>query len=126
MRFLWSLLAGLALVHGAMAQDSTERAISVSVNNGAIRVDPDNALVTKGHNKVVWVLNAAGYRFAPNGIVIAGDGKEYGNCGPRGNSPTVYVCKKLRHVDQKQYKYDVNLVDGNGRPARVDPYIKNE
>jgi hypothetical protein len=61
-----------------------------------------------------------------NGVVIHAGGSEYGECGPRGNSSTVYVCRKLRHIDRKDYKYDVNLRGPGSQALKLDPVIRND
>jgi hypothetical protein len=126
MRFQLTLLACVAFAQGALAQGNSERTVKVSVNNGVIAVSPDPANMSKGHNKIVWSLATAGYTFANDGIVIEGNGKEYGDCGKQGSSTTVYVCKKLVHVNLKQYKYDVNLVNASGQRVSLDPRIIND
>jgi hypothetical protein len=98
----------------------------VSVSNGVISVSPDPANMSKKHQKIVWSLATAGYSFANNGIVIEGDGTDYGDCKKQGSSSIVYVCKKLKHVDKKQFKYDVNLVNSSGQRVSLDPRIAND
>ncbi len=126
MRLLYTLLAGLAIAQGAMAQGNSERTVIVSVKNGVISVSPDPANMSKNHQKIVWSVATAGYSFANNGIVIAGDGTDYGDCGKQGSSSTIYACKKLKHVDKKQFKYDVNLINASGQRVSQDPWINND
>jgi hypothetical protein len=126
MRLQLTLLAGLAIAQGVLAQGNTERTVNVSVNNGVISVSPDPANMSKNHQKIVWSLATAGYTFAKDGIVVEGNGTEYGGCGKKGSSTTVYVCKKLKHVNLKQYKYDVNLVNTSGQRVSLDPRIVND
>jgi hypothetical protein len=115
----------LAFAQGVLAQGNLDKAVQVSVNNGVISVSPDPANMTKKHHKLVWSLTTPGFAFAEDGIVIAGDKTDYGECGKRGNSTTVYVCKKLKHIDKKQFKYDVNLINANGQRISLDPRIIN-
>jgi hypothetical protein len=126
MRLQLTLLAGLAIAQGVLAQGNSERAVNVSVSNGVISVSPDPANMSKKHQKIVWSLATAGYSFANNGIVIEGDGTDYGDCKKQGSSSIVYVCKKLKHVDKKQFKYDVNLVNSSGQRVSLDPRIAND
>ncbi|MEI8155383.1 MAG: hypothetical protein WCH60_00850 [Burkholderiales bacterium] len=126
MRRIWTLLVGLAFAQGVLAQGNLDRAVKVSVNNGVISVSPDPANMSKNHHRIVWSLETPGFAFAQDGIVIAGDKTDYGECGSRGNSTTIYVCKKLKHIDKKQFKYDVNLVNAKGQRISLDPTIANE
>ena len=126
MRLLWTLLACVVMAQSAMAQGNSDKTVSLSVSGGTISVNPDPAKVTKNQNKIVWTLTTAGYTFASNGIVIAGAGTEYGDCGKQGNSTTVYTCKKLKHVDGKRYKYDINLLNASGQAVKLDPFIVND
>jgi hypothetical protein len=125
MQRYWTLLVGLAFAQGVLAQGNLDKAVQVSVNNGVISVSPDPANMTKKHHKLVWSLTTPGFAFAEDGIVIAGDKTDYGECGKRGNSTTVYVCKKLKHINKKQFKYDVNLINANGQRISLDPRIIN-
>lgn len=123
----WVLLAGFSLmVHAAMAQGNADRTVDVQVANGVITVNPDPVHMGKKHNKLVWQLNTQGYSFAANGIVIKDSNGDYGECGPGGNKGNKFVCKKLRHIDRKDFKYDVNLKDARGQVLSLDPIIHNE
>ena len=126
MRIQWTLLACVVLAQGVMAQGSSDKGVDVSVSGTTISASPDPVPMKKTQNKIVWTLKTAGFTFASNGIVIAGDGTEYGDCGRQGNSTTVYTCKKLKHVDKKRYKYDINLINASGQAVKLDPAIVNE
>jgi hypothetical protein len=126
MRRYWALIVCLAFAQGALAQDKLDKAVKVSVNNGVISVSPDPATMSKNHHRIVWSLVTPGFAFAEDGIVIAGDKTDYDECGPRGSSKTIHVCKKLKHIDKKQFKYDVNLIDANGKRVNLDPRIIND
>jgi hypothetical protein len=82
--------------------------------------------MSKNHQKIVWSLVTPGFSFADDGIVIAGDKSDYDECGKRGSSNTVYVCKKLKHISKKNFKYDVNLVNASGKRVSLDPRIIND
>lgn len=122
----WTLLVGLAFAQGVLAQGNLDRAVQVSVDNGVISVSPDPANMSKNHRKIVWSLVTPGFTFADDGVVIAGDKSDYGECGRRGSSTTVYVCKKLKHINKKQFKYDVNLLNAAGQRMSLDPRIIND
>ena len=126
MKRFWIFIAAMAFAQGILAQGKSDKTVTVSVSNGVISVSPDPANVKKSHNKIVWSLASAGFTFANDGIVIAGDGKDYGDCGSKGSSTTVYVCKKLKHINKKQFKYDVHLINANGQRVSLDPRIVNE
>lgn len=122
----WVLLAGLSLMaHAAIAQGA-DRKVDVQVAAGAIKVAPDPVNMAKNQNRIEWTLNSDGYSFAANGIVIKDANGDYGDCGPVGNKGKKFACKKLRHIDHKDFKYDVNLKDVQGQPLSLDPIIHNE
>ncbi len=99
-----------------------DRTVKVSVANDVISVDTDPVKMKKSSNKITWELATPGFSFPANGIVIKGADGEFGEC--RNKSKTAFVCKKLKHVDKKEYKYDVNLVnDSNGKSLNLDPII---
>jgi len=125
MRLQWTVLFCMLAAQGAVAQ-SSDRVVDVQVVDGVITVSPDPAPVSRQQNRVRWQLSTAGFSFPANGIVVQAGGSEYGDCGPLGNSSTVYVCKKLRHVDRKEYKYDVNLRGPGGQALNLDPVIRND
>ena len=126
MRILWTVLASLALSQAALAQDPSDREIIVRVNKGVIEVDPERAVVRKNQNRLVWKLRSKEYTFADPGIVVKAGEKDYGECNYREKNKDVWVCKKLRHLDKKEFKYDVKLLDSSGKPLDRDPYIVNE
>ena len=125
MRLHWTVLACMVVAQAAVAQ-SPDKVVDVQVVNGVIKVSPDPATVTKQQNRIRWQLSTAGSSFPANGIVIQAGGQEYGDCGLMPNSSTAYVCKKLKHVDRKEYKYDVNLRSSGGQALMLDPVIRNE
>jgi hypothetical protein len=126
MRLQWTLLACVALAQGVMAQEIPDKTVDVTVSGKTISANPDTLSALKKHSKFVWTLKTPGYTFAANGIVIEGDGTEYGKCGPHGKSTTAFICKKLKHIDKKRYKYDINLLDASGQAVKLDPIILNE
>jgi hypothetical protein len=125
MRLHWTVLVCMVVAQSAVAQPS-DRVVDVQVANGVITVSPDPATMKKQQNRILWRLNTAGFSFTADGIVIHAGGSEYGECGPRGNSSTVYVCRKLRHIDRKDYKYDVNLRGPGSQALKLDPVIRND
>ena len=126
MRLQWTVLLCMWVVaQGAVAQ-SSDKVVDVRVVDGVITVSPDPAVVSKRQNRIRWQLSTAGFSFPANGVVIQAGGSEYGDCGASGNSTTVYVCKKLRHIDRKEYKYDVNLRGPGGQALHLDPIIQND
>ena len=104
-----------------------DRTVKVTVANDVIRVDPDPVKMKKSSKKITWELATPGFSFPANGIVIKRADGEYGECKNKSKSKTEFVCKKLKHVDKKEYKYDVNLVnDSTGKPLNLDPVIGND
>lgn len=127
MRVLWLSIAMLSLASSPLAQGNTDKDATVTVVNGKISTSPEPIPVKKNQNRIVWTLEGAGYTFAGNGIVIQGGGNEYGNCERKtSGKKEQFICKKLKHVDLKKYKYDVNLIDPSGKVVNFDPYIVNE
>lgn len=125
MRLHWTVFFCMVAAQGAVAQ-SSDKVVEVQVVNGVITVSPDPAVMSKQQNRILWRLNSAGFSFPANGIVIHAGGSEYGDCGPLGNSTTAFVCKKLRHIDRREYKYDVNLRSPGGQALNLDPVIRND
>lgn len=124
MRVLLLSTALLVLAPWVQAQSNSDKGVSVTVVNGKIGTSPEPVQVKKNQNRIVWTLTTAGFTFANNGIVIKGGGNEYGECAK--TKQNEFICKKLKHVDLKTYKYDVNLIDANGRAMNFDPLIVNE
>jgi hypothetical protein len=132
-----TIIASLALLFAALPsysknpvdqkeqRSADDRTVKVTVANEMISVDPDPVKMKKSSNKITWELATPGFSFPANGIVIKRAGGEYGEC--RNKSKTEFVCKKLKHADKKEYKYDVNLVnDSTGKPLSRDPIIIND
>lgn len=129
-----TIIASLALLFAALPSCSKnpvdpkeqssadDRTVKVTVAKEVISVDPDPVKMKKTSNKITWELATPGFSFPANGIVIKGADGEYGEC--RNKSKTEFVCKKLKHADKKEYKYDVNLVnESTGKPLNLDPII---
>ncbi len=131
-----TIIASLALLFAALPScgknptnpvgqtSSEDKTVKVSVTNDVISVDPEPVKMKKSDKTITWELATPGYSFPANGIVIKQADGEYGDC--RNRTTKEYVCKKLKHVDKKEYKYDVNLVnDSTGKPLSRDPTIQN-
>ncbi len=116
-------VAVLACALPSYGQAASDKSAQVSVTNGVISVNPDTLTMGKSNNKINWILVTPGYTFAANGIVIKNANGEYGDCDNQGAK---FVCKKLKHIDKKQYKYDVNLINSSGQALSLDPIIINE
>lgn len=125
MRFHWTVFFCMVAAQGALAQPS-DRVVDVQVVDGVITVSPDPAPVSKQQNRIRWQLSTPAFSFPADGIVIQAGGSEYGDCGLLGSSSTVYVRKKLRHIDRKDYKYDVKLRGPGGQTLNLDPIIQND
>ncbi len=131
-----TVIAFLALLCAALSSCSTapgdqlgqssadDKTVYVTVKGKEISVDPDPVTMKRSSNKITWKLATPGFLFPANGIVIKLADGEYGDCS---NKKTEFVCKKLKHIDKKEYKYDVNLVnESTGKPLFLDPTIINE
>jgi len=122
----WSMIASMALLvctAPSYGQNPSDKSVQVMVVNGVISVSPDPLSMGKNGQKISWVLVTPGFSFPDNGIVIKGANGEYGDCRNEGNE---FVCKKLKHMKGKQYKYDVNLRSSSGQALFLDPIINNE
>ncbi|MEJ6007857.1 hypothetical protein WG899_20095 [Paucibacter sp. AS339] len=123
----WMLPVCLALAANlSLAQGNSDKTVNVTVNGAAITANPDPVAMSKQHNKLRWELKSSGYTFADNGIVIQGNGGDYGDCGIKGKDKRMFECKKLKHADGKRFKYDINLLNAAGQSISVDPVIQND
>ncbi len=129
-----TIIASLALLFAALpscgkgsddqvGQSSRDnKTVKVTVTNDVISAAPERVEMKKSDKTITWELATPGFSFPANGIVIKDANGEYGDC--KNKTKTEFVCKKLKHVDKKEYKYDVNLVnDSTGKPLSLDPVI---
>ena len=126
-------LAVLAFAGPSYGKSLADQPVRVTVKDGVISADPDPVKMAKNSKKITWVLATPGFTFPANGIVIKDADGEYGDCGiqvskrKKADKDTEFVCRKLKHIGKKEYKYDVNLINGStGKPMVLDPTIQNE
>jgi hypothetical protein len=97
-------------------------------SESGIRPNYNPIYVGKGTHRLHWVITTPGYTFDAGGIAFKGNPREFTN-GTRVNP------KEFSWTDnndnpqggaQKWFKYDVKILDGNGRVCLYDPSVVNE
>ncbi len=92
--------------------------------SGTLAVTPD-PIPVPAPNNIQWTIDTAGYRFAQNGIVVAGSGFKP-SPGATGNGKKFIVHDD--HTDKRpNIKYTIRVVKDDGTAcAAFDPFINNQ
>lgn len=94
-------------------------------SSGKLVCDPD-PLKAEGQNvHIKFEISAQGYRFPDSGaIVVHGGSGQF----PEPSVTSNATCAKLKdkNTEPGSFKYDVHLLDPDGRPVVIDPIIENQ
>jgi hypothetical protein len=102
-----------------------EHCINVTIVANIIKVDNPELHLLGPNHKIYWQLNAPGYEFPRNGVVMPDDpNPEFPDCHPE-HGGQIYSCKALNGKPGYKYKYTINL-SGAPTVAPLDPWIYND
>lgn len=113
-----------ALVLGAPVAAMATTAVTVTVVNGAIVLNPDPLVVGSDHNlTLTWTLATPGWTFTQDGIHVDDDADgEFG--APQQSADHRRITDTDKDDDVKDYKYEVSVTNGTD-VVTIDPTIHN-
>jgi len=104
--------------------------VGIHVANGKIQpvnqidIYPEEVLIS-------WYIVDPGYTFPTDGIVVFDDKGKAANsadhaCGPDPfGSGRGFLCVKAHHTPNKQFPYNIKVIDSSNSPLVLDPVIQN-